>query len=91
MNWTGSLSLPMTIVIVIAILIIAWIIYVKLEERKSTLWKCAWCGNEFITFVFRVKSSIKYRTKLYCSGRCQRADEASSGVKEKRIRWIDHE
>ncbi len=53
--------------------------------------KCDWCGASFDIYRFELKTSIKRGLGVYCSGRCKRADEASRGVKEKRVRWIDHE
>jgi len=85
MNLTGI------IIFIVVIIIISWIIKVKREEREYILWKCDWCGEEYQTIYLNVKNSIKYRKNIYCCGRCERADEASAGVKEKRIRWIDHE
>ena len=51
--------------------------------------ECEWCGKVFTL------SKREYRRKrkfgIFCSGRCRRAEESSRGVKEKRVRWIDHE
>ena len=53
--------------------------------------KCDWCGGYFAMMRAEYLLRLRNQAGAYCSGRCERADESSRGVKEKRYRIIDHE
>ena len=50
---------------------------------------CDWCGTNFR--LTKDEYRKRKRNGIYCTGRCRRSDESSTGIKEKRVRWIDHE
>ena len=83
--------IPTFIFVFIIGLIIGSIINKILDRNRPIKVKCDWCGNEFSMIKKEVKARRKYQGYIFCSGRCRRAEEASRGVKEKRVRWINHE
>ena len=70
----------------------AFVVWLKDQrDSKTVSAKCDWCGRSFVVTMYEWKAEIRSRRGIYCSGRCRRADEASRGVKERRVRFIDHE
>jgi len=61
------------------------------RDEEVRLARCDWCGSPFPLTGLEFDAMQESGRAIYCSGRCRRADEASRGVKEKRIRFIDHE
>jgi len=75
------------IFIVIAIVLIIIIRY-KLDRDRDTVYGiCAWCGKTIPLFRKTRRWYDKTNTPLYCSKKCEKADEDSStGI---RIKIVD--
>lgn len=78
------------LVFVALVVLVGWAIYKW--NHQEVLISCNWCSKNVIVWRKTARGYLNHpELKFYCSGRCQRADEASEGVKEKRFRIIDHE
>lgn len=80
------------LILLIIVIIVGCIIGATNDINNTTVYTtCEWCGKEIKMRNKEYKMKIKRGVPIYCCGRCRRADESSRGVKEKRIRYIDHE
>ena len=86
---TNSFSL--LIIIGIGVLILIIIVAIYKWNHASVYGTCDWCGKEIPMYRKTWRWYYETGTKMYCSGRFERADESSKGVKEKRYRIINHE
>ena len=74
----------------IAILII-FIGLIFRNVNEPVIVKCWWCGKKFEMSSREYKRHKQYNAEIFCSGRCQRSYEMTNNVKEKRIRYLNHE
>lgn len=74
---------------IVILIVVAIIIYRANYSIVSD--RCDWCSEPISMRKKDWRWYYRNGVKMYCSGRCKRADESSEGVKEKRYRIIDHE
>ena len=77
----GSFLSDNQFIALVGLLIIAVIIKLKYDYDHAIIYtSCFWCGKNIDMFRKTYKWYLKKGIKIYCAGRCERADEASQGV-----------